>query len=116
MIHTETRTPTPAKITLAGENICQINLSAEISNKVMPRSVPGQYPLPESQRVYIGRSRSSQAIASIVHHFGTGLAPGLAPEGQREFHWEIWLIGAGQRGDGIAGRSLCASGMRREHC
>jgi hypothetical protein len=34
-IHTERRTPTPAKITLAGENSCQINIREQISDKCM---------------------------------------------------------------------------------
>jgi hypothetical protein len=34
-IHTERRTPTPAKITLAGGNACHINMRESISDKGM---------------------------------------------------------------------------------
>ena len=43
-IHTERRAPIPAKITLAGENTCQINMRAQISDKYMSLSIPGQHP------------------------------------------------------------------------
>jgi hypothetical protein len=33
-LHTERRTPTPANITLAGENTCQMNMRARISDNV----------------------------------------------------------------------------------
>ena len=34
-IDTERRTPIPAKISVAGENACKINIKAQISNKRM---------------------------------------------------------------------------------
>jgi hypothetical protein len=34
-IHTERRTPTPANITFAGENTCQMKISAPFSDKFM---------------------------------------------------------------------------------
>ena len=43
-IRTERRAPKPAKITLAGENTCQINMRVQISDKRMSLSIPGQYP------------------------------------------------------------------------
>ena len=53
-VHTERRTPIPAKTTLAGENTCQINMRVKISDKHISLSIPGQRPLPVSQKKQTG--------------------------------------------------------------
>ena len=41
-IRTERRTPIPAKITVVGENACQMNMSAQILDKWVSLGIPGQ--------------------------------------------------------------------------
>jgi hypothetical protein len=108
-IHTERRTPTPANTTLAGENTCQINMSVQIH--VMRHTRPT--PSPRVAERAKERSLLDLATVSIDHHyFGTDLAPGIAAEGWREWHWECCKVGAWLREDVQVGRFLCASCMR----
>ena len=85
-IRTERRTPIPVKITLAGENACQVIMSVQISDNRMSLGLPGRHPLQPSQKKQTGRSPLDQATLSIDHQLVTDLTPGLVAEGWREWH------------------------------
>jgi hypothetical protein len=114
-IHTERRTPIPAKTTLAGEKTCQINIRVQISYKRMSLSIPGQHPPQALKKKRIGRSRWGQATLSIDHRFGTDLVPVLVVEERREWRLESRNPGAGARGDGQVDRFWCVSRTLSAH-
>ena len=49
-IHTERKTPIPAKITVAGENACQINIRVQISDRRMSYQANSSDCLGESKK------------------------------------------------------------------
>ena len=106
-IHTERRTPIPAKTTLVGEKTCPINIRVQISHKRMSLNIPGQHSLLASRKKQTGRSRWGQATLSIDHRFGTDIALGLVVEGRRELRLESRMPGAGRQEDEQVDRSWC---------
>jgi hypothetical protein len=54
-IHTERRTPIPANTTVAGENACEINMRAQISDKRMSYQANSSNCLGESKKDVYGR-------------------------------------------------------------
>jgi hypothetical protein len=110
-IHTERRIPIPVKITVAGENTCQINIRVQISDKRMSLGIPGQRQLQLYQKTPGGRLWLGQAILSIVHrHSGTDPALGSDLEGQQERRWESRRFGAGRKVDVELDHFWCVSG------
>ena len=94
-----------------------MNMSVQILNNFMAGGIPDQHQLQESKTEYREHSRWVQAILTTVHRYqGPDLAPGLAAEGRREYHWENCKIEAGRRADVQGGRAWYVSCICPRHC